>query len=270
MSTLTLPITCRASGLAVVAALCSGCASTWNLAADGTRVAHGVEQYRSGDRTIAVDHYSTRAPGRRPAVILIHGSGGLWFFGRRTMARYATSLAARGFETFVVHYFDATGSLYATGGSERRNFARWVTTLSDAVTYASREPAVDSSRIGVMGVSLGAFLAVGVAAEDRRIGAIVGIGGGLEPFLAGRVTRLPPALILHGDHDRVVPISEAYALALYLSSHDLPFELRIYPGEGHQLDSSEADALARSTEFLLRATSEAAPQPGLQPAPHAH
>jgi dienelactone hydrolase len=252
----TLCFTRRAS-VFVVALLTIGCASLSHSGSTGPRVTHHAESYWSGKQGITVDHYSTGTGGQHPAMILLHGSGGLWFTGGHAVRHYARALAARGFETFVVHYFDATGTLFAGSASERRNFARWVGALSDAVTYVARQPAVDASRIGVLGVSLGAYLAVGVAAEDRRVTALVDISGGLEPFLADRVTRLPPALILHGSHDKVVPVAEAFLLARYLSLRDMHYEMRIYQGEGHQFaDTTEADAVERASEFFFKATSE--------------
>jgi dienelactone hydrolase len=245
----------------VAALLAFGCASVPHSGPAGPRIVHRVEQYQSSGWLIAADHYSavhpTVAPMRRPAVILLHGSGGLNFGGGRSIRRYARALASRGFETFVVHYFDRTRTWVAGGPSERRNFSRWVETVSDGITHAAHQPGVDSTRIGIVGVSLGAYLAVGAAAEDRRVTAVVDISGGLEPFLADRVTRLPPALILHGSHDKVVPVAEAFLLALYLSLRDLHYEMRIYEGEGHQFAAStEVDALARSSEFLLKASAE--------------
>jgi carboxymethylenebutenolidase len=244
-----------------VALLALGCASVPRPGPDGTRIVHHVEQYPSVGHAIAVDRYSavysTVAPTRRPAVILLHGSGGLILGGGRSVRRYARALAARGFETFVIHYFDRTHTWVAGGPSERRNFSRWVQTVSDGITYARHQPSVDSTRVGLVGISLGAYLAVGAAAADKRVTAVVDISGGLEPFLQDRVTRLPPALILHGSHDKVVPVAEAFLLARYLSLRDMHYEMRIYEGEGHQFaDSTEADAVARSSDFLRKVTSE--------------
>ena len=242
-----------------VALFAAACVSVSRPGADGTRVAHRVEQYWSVGHAIAVDRYSAVSPAfdpaRRPAVVLLHGSGGMILGGGRSIRRYARALASRGFEAFVIHYFDATHTWIAGGPSERRNFSRWVQTVSDGITYALRQPSVDSTHIGIVGISLGAYLGVGAAAADPRVTALVDISGGLEPFLADRVTRLPPALILHGSADKVVPVAEAFLLARYMSLRDMRYEMRIYEGEGHQFaDSVEADAVARSTAFILRPT----------------
>jgi dienelactone hydrolase len=151
-----------------VALFAAACVSVSRPGADGTRVAHRMEQYWSVGHAIAVDRYSAVSPAlapgrRRPAVILLHGSGGMILGGGRSIRRYARALAARGFETFVVHYFDATHTWIAGGPSERRNFSRWVQTVSDGITYALRQPSTDSGRVAIVGVSLGAYLGVGAA-----------------------------------------------------------------------------------------------------------
>jgi carboxymethylenebutenolidase len=205
----------------------------------------------SGGHAIEVERYAPSTPGGHPAVLLLYGSGGLHWRGGHVMRRYAESLAERGFEAFVVHYFDASRTWMAGDAAERRYFARWVRAVSDVITYASALPEVDSQRVGVLGVSLGAYLAVGVAADDARVTALVDVSGGLEPFLTPHLARLPRTLILHGDADRVVPVSEAYTLARVMDERHLGYQLHVYPGEGHQLgDAAAADALARSAAFL--------------------
>jgi carboxymethylenebutenolidase len=74
--------------------------------------------------------------------------------------------------------------------------------------------------------------------------------------------RLPPTLVLHGDADRVVPVSNAYAIQSALRARGTPHEVMIYPGEGHGFSgSAQADAAARINawfgRYLLRGTRSA-------------
>jgi carboxymethylenebutenolidase len=184
-------------------------------------------------------------------VLLLHGSGGLHFYNGGAIHRYARALASQGFVAVVVHYFDATGTFSAEDEDERRYYDEWVKTARRAISTVRARPDVDTARVGLLGHSLGAYLAIGVAAEDRRVTTVVDMSGGLEPWIAKRATRLPPALILHGTDDDVVPPSAAELLAHFLADHHMPYEMRLYPGEGHGFGSqAEGDALARAAEFL--------------------
>lgn len=44
---------------------------------------------------------------------------------------------------------------------------------------------------------------------------------------------VPPMLILHGETDARCPVTQAWALRRALRSYDIPFELVIYPSQGH-------------------------------------
>jgi dienelactone hydrolase len=71
--------------------------------------------------------------------------------------------------------------------------------VRDAVAYARSLRNVDAESIGLVGISLGAFLALAVAAEeDLRIAAVVNFFGGM-PRPLRRVKSLPPMLVLGTD-----------------------------------------------------------------------
>jgi dipeptidyl aminopeptidase/acylaminoacyl peptidase len=44
---------------------------------------------------------------------------------------------------------------------------------------------------------------------------------------------VPPMLILHGEEDVRVPVSQAWGVRRALQSEGLPFELVTYPRQGH-------------------------------------
>ncbi len=65
--------------------------------------------------------------------------------------------------------------------------------------------------------------------------------------------RLPPTLILHGDADTVVPVDEAYSLQKALEERKVPYELEIFPGEGHDFSAeTRARADARTLAFFQK------------------
>jgi dienelactone hydrolase len=52
-------------------------------------------------------------------------------------------------------------------------------TLWDAVSFVSRQPQVDPQRIGLLGFSVGGYLALSASAIDSRIRAVVEFFGGM-------------------------------------------------------------------------------------------
>ena len=205
----------------------------------------------SDGHRIRVDVYEPGHAGRHPAAILLHGSGGIHLINPSLVNRYAEVLAEQGIICFVVHYFDGTGNFTADDSVESANYFHWVRELHDAVTWVRARPDVRPNQIGLMGHSLGAWLAVGAAAADPRIARIVLLGSGLEPWLVDSIKRMPPTLMFHGDRDEVVLQSEADHLAEYLRAHRFPVQYHIYPGEGHQFgDSAATDMLEKSIRFL--------------------
>lgn len=246
--------TWRVLELVMLAGVAIGCVTPTLLNARArSLVREHDEKFRSEGQEISVDHFAPTAPGRHPAVLLLHGSGGLHLIFGKTIESYAEALAAQGFHAYVVHYFDGTDTFTADDDDERRFYGDWEHVVSDAVSYVAAQPDVRPRQISVLGVSLGAYLAVGAAAQDPRIAAAVIVSGGLEPFLRDSLPRMPPTLILHGDDDHTVPVQEAYDLAKYFDAHHFAYEMHVYHGEDHQLsDSAALDALNRAQAFLTR------------------
>jgi len=219
---------------------------TWLPVGDSTAF------YESNGHQIRVDVYYPDRKGRYPAVILLHGSNGIHAIAPSLVNRYARTMSEQGFLAYVVHYFDGTGEYSADDATERAHYFQWVADVRHAVGWVRAQPAVQSNHIGLLGHSLGAWLAVGVAAADRRVSRIVLLGSGLEPFLRDSIRHMPPACIIHGDKDDVVPLSDAQELADFLHKRRYPVRMRIYPGEGHTFsDSASADALTRAGQFLI-------------------
>ena len=217
---------------------------------------HEVSSFESSGHRIRVDVYrpgEARRGERAPAVIVIHGSSGVHRVLPNTATRYARALAEQGIVAVVVHYFDITGTILADLASEEEHYYVWEGVLKDAVTWVGKLPEVDPNEIGVLGHSLGAFLAVGLASSDRRVSKVVLFGGGLEPFLQEQVERMPPTVVFHGDKDGEVPLSEAQNLVDVLRARGCDVELRVLPGEGHTFsESAVTEALTDATRFFLR------------------
>lgn len=223
-----------------------------------------ASSFKSGDTTIAVERFDPAAPlagAKRPAVVILHGAGGM-AIGGPAFREFARALARRGNTALIVHYFDRTGTkpgdlADAVGPGARNprkiltNFPAWMDTVRDAVAHAGSLPEVNSARVGLLGFSLGSYLALAESSRNPKVAAVVEYFGGLPSVLGTLAVRMPPTLILHGEQDRTVPVTQARDLERLYSARKFPYEIRIYPDQGHGFQGDDGkDAARRALEFF--------------------
>ncbi len=205
--------------------------------------------FEAGAKPIRIDAYLPADVSSLPAVIALHGAGG----DVEGMNKYAALLAEQGFAVYVLHYFDRTGTQSADKPTILRNFPIWMKTLWDAVSFVENQPNVDRERLALLGFSLGAYLSLANASIDGRIKAVVEFFGGLPREMKLFMRRLCPTLILHGEADPTIPVSEAYNLQQLLEQKGIPYEMKIYPGAGHGFDNEVwRDAGLHTLHFLQK------------------
>lgn len=125
-------------------------------------------------------------------------------------------LTAGGIDTYLVRYFtaiDDQGLDPEQSTRESRNtyttgrFEGWTKRISSVVTAIIDRPD-SSSRIGLLGFSLGGYVAADTAANDDRVTAIAVLYGGMPDAMVAQVKHLPPLIELHGEADRIVPLAK--------------------------------------------------------------
>lgn len=189
-----------------------------------------MKTFFSGGRQITLHEFGPETSACKvPAVIVVHGSGG----GGSYFEYYAREFTKLGYWVFIAHYFESTGTHWANIHLIEQHFRTWLQTLSDCVSHVAKHPGVDRERIALLGISLGAYLSTALAAQDERIAAVVDLFGGVPKEIADEIRRMPPTLILHGDEDPVVPVSEAGHLESVLQRVRAPHKKIILPGQGH-------------------------------------
>ena len=167
--------------------------------------------------------------------------------------QFAQLLANQGFCVFVPHYFEPGGIGWASPATIEREFLNWMKIISRAIDHACEQPQADATRIGLIGFSLGAYLSLSMAVEQKRIKAVVDFFGGMPDHFVDRLNSFPPVLILHGEQDRVVPVSEAHKLAELLESRKLPYEMQLYKNAAHGFGPLDMmDAGRRAYLFLKK------------------
>jgi carboxymethylenebutenolidase len=209
------------------------------------------ETFKSRGKEYDVNVFAPATPGKYPAVALLHGHGGPGTGKRSSSHDLARRLARSGYVALVPHYFGSLKPDPKNGQKNARSFAVWTRTVSDSISFAVRRGDVDPKRIGVVGSSLGSWVALSLAAQDRRVSAVVENFGGLPEWQDLNLGRLPPVLILHGDADTNVRVREAYKLDQALREWGVEHEMHIYAGAGHGFRGADRDdAIKRTLEFL--------------------
>lgn len=113
------------------------------------------------------------------------------------------------------------------------------------------------SALALVGFSQGTMMALHTGLR-RAVApaAIVGYSGifvlpnnASPDVVAGEIRSRPPVLLLHGDHDELIPPQALFHAAQTLAALDLPVEWHISHGIGHGIDE---EGLRHGGEFLAR------------------
>jgi dienelactone hydrolase len=198
---------------------------------------------------VTIDEFTPGKPGRYPVVLALHGSAGMSSEGH---LQFAQLLANQGFAVFVPHYFEPSGTSWASDATIQREFPNWMRIIYEATSYATQHEAADPERVGLIGFSLGAYLALSLGVEDKRIKAVVDFFGGMPDYFVERLNGMPPVLILHGEQDQKVPVSEAHKIATVMDERKLPYEMKVYKNGGHGFGTLDMMDAAKRTYFFLK------------------
>lgn len=198
---------------------------------------------------------------RLPAVVLVHGSGGVY---PEQLTYWAKLFNAQGIAVFVIDVFSPRG-VKSTGEDQSQvPFAADTADAFAALGMLASHPRIDPQRIAVMGFSRGGITAVrsgavpivkGSAPAGLRFAAHVALySGGCAGVLA--VAAKPgafspePMLFVHGDKDDYAPMSDCRVYAQRIAAAGTPAEFMVLPGAGHKfdLDSTRRVSLPSNTK----------------------
>jgi carboxymethylenebutenolidase len=214
----------------------------------------------SGRDSLSVSRYAAATAGKRPAVIVLHGSRGIELRAR-AYERYADALTARSIDAYFLRYMTPADMAALTSAAhesreayETTRFDGWADTVAATVT-AVLDRSDSSGRIGLLGFSLGSYIAAEAAARDARIAALAVLYGGMPKAMTAKVKHLPPLIALHGEADKNVPIAEGRQLVALGKLVGAETEFVPYPGKAHGFDFSDTDpmtqdAIDRVTRFF--------------------
>lgn len=132
--------------------------------------------FRNGEVSLAGTLLRPAAPGRRPAIVFLHGSGGEGRWASRWLAQ---RFAAAGFSALI---FDKRGVGQSTGDWRQSGFEDLAEDAAAGVRLLRSRPDIDPARIGVYGHSQGGTIAP--LAAERAGGlafVIASAAGGVDP-----------------------------------------------------------------------------------------
>jgi dienelactone hydrolase len=217
--------------------------------------------------------YLPSRDGSSPGVLMLHG-----FPGLQKNDDIAAELCRRGVTVFTPHFRGCWGS----GG--RYGLHGLMEDARAALKLLSRYHHVDPARLGVLGVSVGGWIALKLAAEARLAAAAV-----MAPALPrlnapadadylrrnGKAINIPdfeevwreyldiarterpelyirdisptPLLVLQGLQDTLVPPG---AVKRLWSMAAEPKQLREFPGEGHEFENDRPAVIAAACDWL--------------------
>jgi dienelactone hydrolase len=213
----------------------------------------GFGPHRAVDHLLVLGHnmridvYDPPTKARSHTILLLHGVGGLLGDGA-LMRRAAKNLALHDHHACVVHYFNSTGTLFATHSNASDHAAEWQAAIVEAAHHYAEE---DGEPVGILGYSLGGLLAIGAAQETPDIGAVTVLCGGVSHEHVPNPTHLPPMLVMHGAKDSRIPLESSDALVDMGRQAGALVENVVYPNEGHSFGASaERDAFGRAADFF--------------------
>ena len=182
-----------------------------------------------------------------PVMVILHGSGGDWTGRSVNLAMY---LARHGIAGFAIDTFAARNLRSTDDYIERLNKAPIYTQMADAVSALQAlqsHPAVDTSRIGVTGMSLGAgstlymmfepVIEQVLGADGPRFSAYAMFYGGCMVDFDDFRVEGSPLLIMMGEADESMSIPACQTFSERLRQMGVDVELIVYPGAGHGWDN---------------------------------
>jgi dipeptidyl aminopeptidase/acylaminoacyl peptidase len=205
-------------------------------------------------------------PGPHPVLLMIHG-GPFAQYGWTLFDETQTYVSA-GYAVVQCNPRGSSGYGAAHGRAIRgawggNDAADVLAFLDDAL----QDPQLDAGRVGIMGGSYGGYLTALLLGRTTRFDAAIveraftdpvsfvgssDIGWifpdqylGTDPAEIARQSALAsasaittPTLVIHSEEDWRCPVEQGVRLYVELKRRDVPTELLLFPGEGHELSRS--------------------------------
>lgn len=206
----------------------------------------------SGETVNIVGHlFLPEGTGKVPAVVLVHGSGGVY---SAELDFWPRQFNAAGIAVFTLDLFAPRGVQSTADDQSLVPFAADTADAFAALKLLATHPRIDAKRIAIMGFSRGGIATVRTAVE--KIAASQKLPDGLRyaafiPTYAGACANLfrlvvkpgvfskAPMLFIHGDADDYTPIAPCQDYADKIGKAGTPVEFLVLEGAHHKFDSDD-------------------------------
>lgn len=174
-----------------------------------------------------------RLEGKAPAMIIAHASGGL----DRRNERWASYLRAQGIATFQIDYFGPRGVTPTSTFQPLPAHDAY-----DALRLLATHPKIDATRIGIIGFSRGANIALITANADtgdtggHRFAAHVALYPSCNMARVGKGGSGAPVLVLVGSRDDLASVTDCEWLVKIGHAEGRDVALKVYEGAYHGWD----------------------------------
>ena len=231
----------------------------WTAGAAAQETVHfpSLEDNGPGQPSTTIDGYLFRAvgEGRRPAIVGLHGCGGL--FNRNTgrmgpiFPAWGAELNAKGYHVLFVDSLTPRqhGEMCSIGGFERELYRKRPRDAYGALWYIQAQPFVRGDRVGLVGWSQGGGATL-FAIKAQSLGRPTALPQGdfraavafypgacrEEAHPEGWTSRLP-LLVLMGADDVWTPLAPCQDFIARALARGAPIETQVYPGALHGFDA---------------------------------
>ena len=231
-------------------------AAALGLWAVGSAMAQEAVHFPSLDGATTLDGYLFRAPGegRHPAIVFMHGCGGM--FSRAgpidpRLRGWATAFNGAGWSVLMVDSFRprGVGNTCAPSTYDQRVADTRPKDAYGALYYLQSQPFVRGDRVAVIGWSAGGGAVLGTIPRDsvgrpaalpqddfRAAVAFYPARCSLQRRSPGWTTGIP-LLVLVGDADVWTPAAPCRDFVAAAVARGAPIEMQIYPGAYHDFDA---------------------------------
>jgi dienelactone hydrolase len=187
----------------------------------------------------------TAPRGKVPAIVILHGSGGVTSAERA----YAEAMTKAGIAAFIVDWFGGRGVRNTQQDQSQISFPSTAVDTLMAVKALAQVPEIDPERIGILGFSRGGTSQVMANSEtlatrwlgpSQRIAAFAIFYGGCNRYQSPLKPMAASILIVSGEKDDLTTADGCRIYAADLAAAGRPSEMHVLPGVAHAFDRATA------------------------------
>jgi dienelactone hydrolase len=176
------------------------------------------EKFSSGTHTYTITVYPGPTDGKKyPAVLLLHGNGGFRAPFGDQIHGFAEKLAKLNYVTAVPGYYVDNKPPEQLDIDPRPH----VPILTAAIAHVAKRGDVDANRLGLIGYSLGAGVAMTyiAAGSPGKVSVLADFFGPVigNPAIANGAAKFPPTIIFHNKDDGIVVLAHSEELQRLLT-----------------------------------------------------